>query len=53
MKSPRVSEKVKIDPATTAGKTSGRITLRKVVAGLAPRSSEALSSVSGIRSSPA
>ena len=53
MKSPRVSEKVKIEPATTAGKTSGRITRRKVVPGFAPMSSEALSSVSGIRSSPA
>ena len=53
MKSPSVSEKVKIDPATTAGKASGKITRRKVVPGLAPRSSEALSSESGIRSSPA
>ena len=31
MKSPSVSEKVKIEPATTAGKASGRITRRKVV----------------------
>ena len=36
MKSPRVSEKVKIEPATTAGKASGRITRRKVVHGVAP-----------------
>ena len=53
MKSPSVSEKVKIEPATTAGKASGRITRRKVCPGFAPRSSEALSSESGIRSSPA
>ena len=53
MKSPRVSEKVKIEPATTAGKASGRITRRKVVNGEAPRSSEALISEFGIRSSPA
>ena len=53
MKSPRVSEKVKIEPATTAGKAIGRITRRKVVPGPAPRSSEAESSESGIRSSPA
>ena len=33
MKSPSVSEKVKIDPATTPGKLSGRITLRKVSPG--------------------
>ena len=30
MKSPRVSEKVKIEPATTAGSTSGKTTRRNV-----------------------
>ncbi len=53
MKSPRVREKVKIEPATTAGKASGKITRRKVVKGAAPRSSEALISEFGIRSRPA
>ena len=32
MKSPSVSENVKIEPATTAGSASGRMTRRKVVA---------------------
>ena len=44
---------MKIEPATTAGKASGRITRRKVVNGAAPRSSEALISESGMRSRPA
>ena len=30
MKSPNVNEKVKVEPATTPGKASGRITVRKV-----------------------
>jgi hypothetical protein len=41
IKSPRESEKVKIDPATTPGKGKGRITLRKVCGGFAPGSPEA------------
>src|SRR5881227_1350921 len=41
MKSPRVSEKVKIDPATSPGRASGRITVRSVRQALAPRSCEA------------
>ena len=49
MKSPRVSENVKIEPATIAGKTSGQITLRIVVHGSAPRSSDALKSEFVIR----
>src|SRR6476620_9865516 len=53
MKAPSESEKVKIEPATTAGKASGKITRRKVVKGEAPRSSEALISEFGIRSRPA
>ncbi len=44
---------MKIEPAITAGKASGRITRRNVVSGAAPRSSEALMSEFGIRSSPA
>src|SRR5258707_12266854 len=53
MKSPRVSEKVKIEPATTAGKASGRITRAKGVKGGAPRSSEAPVNEFGMRSRPA
>ena len=44
---------MKIEPATTAGKVSGRITRLNVVNGFAPRSSEALIRELGIRSSPA
>ena len=51
MKSPSVSEKVKIDPATTPGSASGRTTLRSVRQLRAPRSPDASSSESGIRSS--
>ncbi len=50
MKSPRVSEKVKIDPATTPGSASGRITLATVRHPRAPRSAEASRYESGIRS---
>ena len=53
MKSPRVSEKVKMDPATIPGRASGKVTWRKVVAGVAPRSPEASSSERGTRSSAA
>src|SRR5215218_5252190 len=52
-KSPRVSETVKIDPATTAGRTRGRTTERKVRQAWAPRSEDASSRESGSRSSPA
>ena len=51
MKSPRVSEKVKIEPATTPGSASGSSTLRSVRQLRAPRSPDASSSESGIRSS--
>ncbi len=44
---------MKIEPATTAGKTSGSTTRLKVVHGFAPRSSEAEIIELGIRSSPA
>lgn len=50
MKSPSVSEKVKIDPATIPGSASGRITPRIVRRLRAPRSPEASSSEFGIRS---
>jgi hypothetical protein len=50
MKSPRVSEKVKIDPATRPGRTSGSTTLRTVRQPRAPRSPEASRSESGMRS---
>ncbi|MCY1457183.1 hypothetical protein D9M71_744500 [compost metagenome] len=53
MKSPRVSEKVKIEPAAMPGTESGRITCMKVCRGLAPRSAEACSSDGGKRSSAA
>jgi hypothetical protein len=48
-----VSEKVKIEQATTAGSANGRITARNVRQAPAPRSEEASSSESGSRSSPA
>ena len=51
MKSPRVIENVKMEPATTPGSASGRITLRSVRQLRAPRSPEASNSESGIRSS--
>src|SRR4029079_8064874 len=47
-KSPIVSEKTKIEPATIPGKASGKITLRKVVSAFAPRSREASRYESGI-----
>ncbi|MCY1466255.1 hypothetical protein D9M71_845300 [compost metagenome] len=50
MKSPRVSEKVKIEPAAIPGIDSGRITCMKVCRGCAPRSAEACSSDGGRRS---
>ena len=50
MKSPSVSEKVKIDPAMTPGRTSGSTTLRSVRRVRAPRSAEASKNESGIRS---
>ncbi|MNT30127.1 hypothetical protein D3C72_1659060 [compost metagenome] len=50
MKSPRVRLKVKMEPATTPGKASGRMTWAKVCRGLAPRSAEACSSEGGRRS---
>ena len=53
MKSPRVSENVKIEPATTPGSASGSTTLRNVRQFRAPRSPDASSSESGIRSSAA
>ena len=53
MKSPSVSENVKIEPATIAGKTSGSTTRRIVVHARPPRSDDASSSESGIRSKPA
>ncbi|MCY1181488.1 hypothetical protein D3C76_1851280 [compost metagenome] len=53
MKSPRVSEKVKMEPAAMPGIDSGRITCMKVWRGLAPRSAEACSSEGGRRSSEA
>ena len=53
MKSPSVSEKVKIDPAATPGMASGRITRRKVSRGRAPRSAEASMKDLGTRSSAA
>ena len=53
MKSPEVSENVKIEPATIAGKTSGQMTRRNVRHGFAPRSSEAARTEFGIRSRPA
>ena len=53
MKSPSVSANVKIEPATSAGNASGRITRRNVRPALPPRSEDASSSESGIRSSPA
>jgi hypothetical protein len=53
MKSPRVSEKLNIDPATTPGNASGRVIRRNVVAGRAPRSPEASSTERGTRSSEA
>ena len=51
MKSPRVSENVKIDPATMPGSANGNNTLRSVRPLRAPRSAEASMSESGIRSS--
>ena len=53
MKSPSVSENVKIEPATTAGSASGRMTRRNVHKAAAPRSAEASRSEGGMRSSPA
>ena len=50
MKSPRVRENVKIDPATTPGSASGRITFAIVRPPRAPRSAEASRYESGIRS---
>ena len=41
MKSPRVSENVKIEPAITPGRARGRMTRRTVHHPLAPRSAEA------------
>jgi hypothetical protein len=48
-----VSENVKIEPATTAGSASGRITRRKVWPPRAPRSNDASISDPGMRSKPA
>ena len=53
MKSPRVSENVNIDPATTPGNASGQITCRKVCRGRAPRSIDACTRLGGTRSSAA
>ena len=53
MKSPSVSENVKIEPATTAGNASGSVTFQKVRSERAPRSPDASSKDEGIRSSPA
>ena len=53
MKSPSVSENVKIEPATMPGSASGRTTERSVRKPCAPRSRDASSSESGIRSSDA
>jgi hypothetical protein len=50
---PSVSEKVKIEPATTAGNTIGSTTRRTVPADFEPRSADASSNESGNRSSPA
>src|SRR5262249_39550060 len=53
MKSPRVRANVKIEPATSPGSDSGRITERNVRQLRAPRSAEASRYDSGIRSSAA
>ena len=53
MKSPSVSENVKIEPATIPGSASGRSTRRTVVVPRAPRSADASSTESGIRSNAA
>ena len=53
MKSPSVSENVKIEPATTPGNASGSTTVRNVVEPFAPRSREASISEPGTRSSAA
>ena len=53
MKSPSVSEKVKIEPATTPGRESGKTTCQNVLPPLAPRSPEASTSEWGMRSSAA
>ena len=50
MKSPSVSENVKIDPAARPGSTSGSSTRRNVVKPRAPMSADASSSESGTRS---
>ena len=50
MKSPSVSEKVKIEPAARPGSVSGSRTLRKVCQPRAPMSADASSSDSGTRS---
>ena len=51
MKSPSVSENVKMEPATTPGSASGRITCAESLRGPAPRSPEASTSDLGTRSS--
>ena len=53
MKSPSVSENVKIEPATRPGFASGSTTLRNVSHGRAPRSLEASRNDPGTRSSAA
>ena len=49
----RLNEKVKSDPAMMAGQVIGKITLRKVLPGLAPKSAEASIIESGSFSIPA
>ena len=51
MKSPSVSENVKMEPATRPGSASGSTTLRRVRPSRAPRSLDASMNESGIRSS--
>ena len=50
MKSPSVSEKVKIEPAAIPGRIRGNSTVRNVRQPRAPRSAEASSIESGTRS---
>ena len=52
-KSPRLSTKAKVAPATTPGIESGKITFQKVCAGVAPRSWEASTRFRGMCSSAA
>ena len=51
MKSPSVSENVKMEPATMPGNASGNTTVRSVRNWRAPRSDDASMNESGMRSS--